>query len=261
MDGPEIRNVITIGASAGGIPTMCDLLDGLPAKLDVAVFVLIHLSRESRAEILLRTLQNHTGLHCRVRIDGEPIENHTLYLAPADHHMMLVEEKVLIRGGARENPWRPSIDVLFRSAAAAYDSCATGIILTGLLDDGASGMLAIKKSGGLCIVQEPREAAFADMPNRVLNNVDVDYRVPVGEMDYIINDIFSRRTWERREIPEEVRMEAAIAERISSSLEDVAPLGEATTMAKKPGNSNYKQNGRMRLKIHIERLKKLCLIL
>ncbi|RZM21486.1 MAG: chemotaxis protein CheB, partial [Pedobacter sp.] len=230
MSASEVKNVITIGASAGGIQALCSLLRVMPEKLDAAVFAVIHIPKESMSDIILHTLKKYTALHCRVPDDGEQIKNNTLYLAPANNHMMVAKDKVLIRSGARENHWRPSIDVLFRSAAVAYDSCVTGIILTGLLDDGTSGMLAIKKSGGICIVQEPGEAEFADMPNNVLNNVDVDYRVSVSEMGSIVNGIFSRRICKPHQIPEDVKLEAAMSERMSSKIEDVAQLGEVTTL-------------------------------
>jgi two-component system chemotaxis response regulator CheB len=84
--------------------------------------------------------------------------------------------------GTRENKYRPSIDVLFRTAAVAYRSRVIGVILTGLLDDGTSGMYAIKRCGGICIVQEPDEAQYADMPKSVLNRLEVDYRLPVADI-------------------------------------------------------------------------------
>src|SRR5690606_2074824 len=104
---------------------------------------------------------------CKVPADNEEIVNRTAYLAPAGKHLILTKNRIRIQKGAVENHWRPSIDVLFRTAAAAYGSCVIGVILTGLLDDGTSGMSAIQRSGGICIVQDPKEAEFSDMPNNV----------------------------------------------------------------------------------------------
>src|SRR5215217_2275567 len=148
----KITNIITIGASAGGISAVSRLCASLDQDLNAAIFIVIHLSRTSTAEVVLRQIQKSSKLPCRIPVNEEEIRNGHIYLAPPDHHMMIEREKILIQKGAYENHWRPSIDVLFRTAAAAYDSCVTGIILTGMLDDGTSGMSAIKRSGGRCIV-------------------------------------------------------------------------------------------------------------
>jgi two-component system chemotaxis response regulator CheB len=116
--------------------------------------------------------------------------------------------------------------VLFRSAAVTYRSTAIGIVLTGLLDDGTSGMAAIKRSGGICIVQEPDEAEFADMPNNVLNNVDVDYRVPIADMGYVLADVFSKPPGEFVPVPRELEIEAEITERLATRIQDLEQIGE-----------------------------------
>ncbi|RYE39556.1 MAG: chemotaxis protein CheB [Sphingobacteriales bacterium] len=134
--------------------------------------------------------------------------------------------KIAIRNGAYENHWRPSIDVLFRSAAVAYGSCVTGIILTGLLDDGTAGMVAIKRSGGRCMVQDPEEAEFPDMPESVLRNVEVDYKGSISEMAYVLADIYTRSECEVGNVPDDLKQEAAIAMRMSSSFDEIANLGE-----------------------------------
>jgi two-component system chemotaxis response regulator CheB len=120
--------------------------------------------------------------------------------------------------------------VLFRSAAAAYDSCVTGIILTGLLDDGTSGMSAIQRSGGKCMVQDPQEAEFPDMPESVLKNMTVDFKVSIHEMGYILSDLFSRSTCDVGEVPEDVKLEAQISLRMSSNVEDLEKLGPLTPL-------------------------------
>lgn len=221
----EIRNIITIGASAGGIAAVSKLVAGFKKEFDAAVFVVIHISRNSLTEIILGQIQKQTELKCILPADGEEIQNGCIYLAPANHHMMLERGKISVKKGAFENHWRPSIDVLFRSAAAAYDSCVTGIILTGLLDDGTSGMSAIKRSGGTCMVQDPEEAEFPDMPESVLKNMNVDFKVSIHEMGYILSDLFSRSTCDTSEVPKDVKLEAEISLRMSSNLEDLEKLG------------------------------------
>jgi two-component system chemotaxis response regulator CheB len=222
----KVRNIITIGTSAGGVSAISKLVSAFNQDLDAAVFIVIHLSKNSITEVILKAIQKHTSLRCVVPEDQQKIENRTIYLAKADHHMMLVKDKILLTKGAFENHWRPAIDVLFRSAAAAYSSCVTGIILTGLLDDGTSGMYAIKRSGGLCMVQDPAEAEFSDMPENVLRAVEVDYKVSVNEMGYILADRFLHTICKETEVPEEVRLEAEITRRMSSSMEDLDKLGD-----------------------------------
>jgi two-component system chemotaxis response regulator CheB len=224
----QVRNIITVGASAGGITAVSKLVASFPADLDAAVFIVIHLGRESLASVIVNQIQRSTPLKCKIPLDGESIENNVIYLAPADRHMMIEEGKIIVKMGAFENHWRPSIDVLFRSAAAAYASCVTGVVLTGLLDDGTSGMLAIKRSGGRCIVQEPSEAEFPDMPYSVLQNMTVDYELPVHEIGHILSDLYSRSECSPSEVPADVKLEAEITLRMSSSVEDQLALGEIT---------------------------------
>ena len=224
----NVIEIITVGASAGGIESVSDFLKVMPADLNAAIFVVIHIPRDSLTEVVLRQLQRSTQLDCRVPVDGDEIQKGMVYLAPADHHMMLQKGEILIKKGPKENHWRPSINVLFRSAAATYDSCVIGVILTGLLDDGTSGMTAIKKSGGICMVQDPEEATFADMPNNVLNNVDVDYKVPIADMGYIVSDIHVRRTCSVAGVPDDVKLEAAITFRMNSDYNEMKVLGEPT---------------------------------
>jgi len=224
----RIKNIITIGASAGGIRAVSRLCASFDQELDAAVFVVIHLARNSTTEVVLRQIQKSSKLICRIPQHGEAIKNGHIYLAPPDYHMMLEKERILIQKGAHENHWRPSIDVLFRTAAAAYDSCVTGVILTGMLDDGTSGMLAIKRSGGRCMIQDPAEAEYPDMPNNVLRNVAVDHQASLEELGYILSDLFSRGECKRSQVPEDVSLEAGITLRMASSTEELEQLGALT---------------------------------
>lgn len=225
-----MRNIITIGASAGGMAAVSSFLSTLKEDLEAAILVVLHVSASAATTVILNTIQKQTAIKCLIPEDGQRIENHKIYLAPADHHMLVERDRIRITKGPYENHWRPSIDVLFRSAAAVYSSCVTGVVLSGLLDDGASGMYAIKRSGGLCMVQDPAEAEYPDMPNSVLRNVEVDYKVPVHEMGYILSDLFSREPCQEREAPADVKLEAEIAKRMTSSMDDLQQLGDLTTL-------------------------------
>jgi two-component system chemotaxis response regulator CheB len=223
-----VRNIITIGASAGGIAAVTRLCAGFSKGIDAALFIVIHLSRESVVGVVLSQIQKKTTLPCKVPANGDPIENGHIYIAPPDRHMMLEKGRIIVQKGAYENHWRPSIDVLFRTAAAAYDSCVTGIILTGMLDDGSSGMSAIKRSGGRCMIQDPQEAEYPDMPNNVLRNVTVDYKGSLEEIAYVLSDLYTRSECENAEVPRDVKLEAEITIRMSSNVEDLEPLGTLT---------------------------------
>jgi two-component system chemotaxis response regulator CheB len=222
-----VSKVVVIGASAGGLKAVTELLSKFsPGSNNIAFFVVLHVAKHSMGEVIVNHIQRHTSLKCRIPEKGEVIKAGHLYLAPPDHHMIIKGKEIVINNGPHENRWRPSIDVLFRSAAVAYNSKVIGIILTGLLDDGTSGMGAIKRSGGICMVQEPEEAEFGDMPNNVLNNVDVDFRVPLGDMGYILNDLFSKPSGEAIPVPREVQIEAEITERLATHVQDLAQIGE-----------------------------------
>ena len=228
MEIKSVKNIIVIGASAGGIAAVSRLAATFRENLEAAVFVVIHMSRQSKTDVILKFIQKQTSFTCKIAEDGEKIHNGTLYLAPSDYHMMVEPDYIRVRKGAYENHWRPAIDVLFRSAALAYNACVTGIVLTGLLDDGTSGMRAIKRSGGKCMVQSPSEAEFPDMPENVLQNVDVDYNVSIEEMTYILLDLYSTEECKPTPVPDDVKLEASIALRMSSSADDIIELGELT---------------------------------
>ena len=218
--------IIVIGASAGGIPAISSLCAGLPADLPAAVFVVLHMSALSSAERLARIFQRHTDLVCQAAGDGEIIKAGHLYVAQPNHHLLLGEGVMKLNQGTRENKYRPSIDVLFRSAAVAYRSRVIGIILTGMLEDGTSGMYAIKRCGGICIVQEPDEAQYSDMPQSVLNRLEVDYRLPVADMGSLLAQLAERPVSTAPEVPRELAIEAKITEDMTSTIDQLKQIGD-----------------------------------
>jgi two-component system chemotaxis response regulator CheB len=221
----EPGSIVVAGASAGGLNALTELVSRLPETLPAAVFIVMHMSKYSLVDVIRYHLEKHGRHPCRVPGNREQIIAGNIYIAPPDWHMLLKKDTIRLIKGPHENRYRPSIDVLFRSAAASYDSRVVGIILSGMLDDGTSGMSAIKRSGGICIIQEPTDAAFPDMPNNVLKNVEVDYRVPVADMGYILEDIFARPIRNDIPIPEDVILEADITERMASNISDLEKIG------------------------------------
>jgi two-component system chemotaxis response regulator CheB len=117
---------------------------------------------------------------------GARIRPGTAMIAPPDLHLVLAPERVVLLRGPRENRHRPSVDVLFRSAAVTFGRRVTGVILSGMQDDGAAGLWAIKRRGGAAVVQDPAEAEYPDMPRNALDIVSVDASVPVREMPDVL---------------------------------------------------------------------------
>jgi two-component system chemotaxis response regulator CheB len=175
------RDIIVIGASAGGVIALKELVAQLPRELAAAVFIVQHVSAHALS-YLPQILSAAGPLKAKHPHDGEPIEMGRIYVAPPDHHLLLEEGRVLVKRGPKENRFRPSIDALFRSAAYTYGPRVIGIVLTGLLNDGTSGLWSVKRLGGLGIIQEPDDALYASMPTSVLEYVEVDHQVPIAEL-------------------------------------------------------------------------------
>ena len=212
------RNIIVIGASAGGIPALTEIISSLEPDFPAVIFIVQHMSPENSGQPLLEELSKHAALKCKFAEERERFEMGTIYLAPSDFHLLVKRKLLLVKKGASENRYRPGIDGLFRSAAVAYGASVIGIVLTGMLDDGTAGLTAIKKCGGITIVQDPSDAAFPDMPQSVLNNLTVDYCVPIKEMGTLLEKLTQDAIEKRISIPKEIKIEAKIAERVMSNV-------------------------------------------
>lgn len=222
--------VIVVGASAGGMKALSEFVAQLVPGMNAAVFIVMHLSRTSISDFLMLHLQPFTELKCEAAVDGAAIKRDHIYFAAANLHLLVKKGRIIIGRGPEENRWRPSIDVLFRSAAAAYSTRTVGVILTGLLDDGATGMLAIQRSGGTSIVQDPNEAEFPDMPLAVLNNMEADFCISLADMGEVISGI-TQTNPEEKPAPEDVIIESQIAERVVVDYDNVRQLGEKSIYA------------------------------
>jgi two-component system chemotaxis response regulator CheB len=175
------RDIVVVGASAGGVEALSELVAGLPATLQAAVFVVLHLPPAGESH-LPRILSRAGALGAVMAQDGDELRYGRILVAPPDHHLLLTQEKVRVVYGPRENHFRPAVDPLFRSAALAFGPRVIGVVLTGALNDGASGLVTIKRAGGLAVVQDPETAAFPSMPNAALHYVDADACLPVKEI-------------------------------------------------------------------------------
>jgi two-component system chemotaxis response regulator CheB len=186
------RNIIVIGASAGGFEAMKRLVADLPADMDVSIFIVWHMSPDVHG--VLPTVLNRTSkLLAAHAYDGETIVPGRIYVAPPDHHLLIEKDKMRITRGPKENRFRPAVDPLFRSAAYAYGTQVIGVILSGALDDGTAGLWTIKHKGGLAVVQEPMDAEVPSMPESALREVKVDHRVPMSEMAALLIKLASEQ--------------------------------------------------------------------
>ncbi len=175
------HDIVVIGASAGGVEALVKLAHKLPVDLAATIFVVLHIPPQSPS--MLPTILSRSGqLLAQHPIDGTKFERGQIYIAPPDHHMLLEEGYIRIVRGPKENRHRPAIDPLFRSAASIYGPRVIGIVLTGALDDGTAGLLAIKHQGGIAIVQDPDEALYPSMPRSALEHVKIDYILPLVDI-------------------------------------------------------------------------------
>lgn len=220
------RRVVVVGTSAGGMAALKLLVAQLPEDFPAPVFVVQHMAPEGNSALLAATLGKHSALQCVEARHEEGFGPGRIYIAPADSHMLLKKKTILITKGARENRSRPGIDPLFRSAAVAHGSAVIGVLLTGYLDDGTAGLVAIRRSGGVCVVQDPADAAYPDMPRNALNQIDPDHCVPLREIGAVLAQLVWQPAPRPQPVPKDVEVEARIAERVLSDLASVNALGE-----------------------------------
>ena len=228
------RDTIVIGASAGGVRALCQLVADLPPDLPAAVFIVLHVPANAPS-LLPAILARESSLPVAHAKNGAPIERGHIYVAPPDHHLLLEDGYMKLVHGPKENLHRPSIDALFRSAARCAGPRAIGVVLTGARDDGKIGMRAIKHRGGITIVQDPLEAAFPSMPMSVMREIKVDYSFPLSEIGPLLNQL-ARETAEeegRYPVPDEIEIESRIAEQAMDStemIESVERLGNISKL-------------------------------
>jgi two-component system chemotaxis response regulator CheB len=179
-------HVVVIGASAGGVGALSTLVRALPADMDAAVFIVLHIPPHTPSNLAI-VLGRDSAMPVATARDGDPIVPGEIRVAATDRHLVVDPHVMRLTYGPREGRARPSVDVLFRSAAAAYGPRAIGLILTGLLDDGTAGLWAIKDRGGRALVQDPATAQFPSMPESAIRHVAVDAVLPLdGLADAIL---------------------------------------------------------------------------
>jgi two-component system chemotaxis response regulator CheB len=175
------HDIVVIGASAGGVEALKVLVSLLPADLDAAIFIVLHVP--SYGHSALPEILSRAGVLPAVHpTNGQAVEKGHIYIAPPDNHMLLERGVIRLSHGPKENTHRPAIDPMFRSASRAYGNRVIGVVLTGVLDDGTAGLLAVKIVEGVRVVQDPEEAMYAGMPISAIENDHVEYILTIAEI-------------------------------------------------------------------------------
>ena len=191
----EMAMIVVIGASQGGVQALRTLLRGLASGFAAPVLIVQHIGTSQ--SILPSILNDAGGPQAAFAFDGEELAADRAYIAPPDHHMLVKGNHIELTRGPRENWARPAVDPLFRSAAHSHGPEVVGIVLTGRLNDGTAGLYEIKRLGGIAIVQTPSESEAPSMPQSALDNVPVDYCLPVAEMPRLLSRLVNEPSQQR----------------------------------------------------------------
>jgi len=226
------RDVVVIGASAGGIEPLIELVKSLPENFPAYIFIVVHIPPDSPSR--LPHIFNRSGVLNAVHPnDGDELERGKIYVAPPDHHLLLEKDHVVVRKGPKENRFRPSIDALFRSAAYVYGSRVIGVVLSGMLNDGTSGLWSIKRMNGIAIIQDPNDADHDSMPVNVLEYVKVDYKVHKQEIGPLLIQLVKEEPLKGSFIDKNemklLKMEVMIAVEDNAFEKGILEMGELTT--------------------------------
>jgi two-component system chemotaxis response regulator CheB len=227
------KDIIVIGTSAGGIEALQRVVAALPEDFQGSIFVVLH-SAPNAPGVLAHIIDAAGPLPATNAVRGERIRPGHIYVAPPDHHMLLLPGKIELTRGPKENRFRPAIDPLFRSAAQTYGPRVVGVILTGGLDDGTSGLRTIKQLGGTAIVQDPAEAMAPSMPLSALRHVRVDHTVRLAELAPLLVRLGATPADAVEgglDVPDQVNIEVSIAKEDKASDAGVWKLGDPSKYA------------------------------
>lgn len=214
------HDIIVVGASAGGVESLVQLTRELPPDLDAAVFVVLHMPSQGTSVLptILNRVKTIPAVHPH---DGQAIQPGRIYVAPPDHHLLVKRGHLRVVRGPRENGHRPAADALFRTAAVAYGPRVVGVVLSGSLDDGTAGLGAIKRRGGVAVVQDPNDALYPGMPSSALDHVAVDHVLPIAQIGPMLVRLADQPAGAEEEaVTEEMNEEADMAELDAEALQD-----------------------------------------
>jgi len=207
------HDIVVVGASAGGVEALSELVKGFPSDLPASIFIVLHLPAHSTS-ILPRILSRNGALPALNPKNGDLIQHGRIYVASPDQHLLIKRGSVRVVHGPRENGARPAIDPLFRTAARAYGRRVIGLVLSGVLDDGTAGLIAVKRQGGITLVQDPTDARYPSMPQSAITQSEVDHILPLSEIASTIVRLVHQPVEEEgaKPVSDDMETEADIAE-------------------------------------------------
>jgi len=224
------RDILAIGTSAGGVEALLFLTGNLQRDLPASVLLTIHLPSHARSS-LDDLLSSRSDLPARFAQDGETLRKSRIYIAPPDRHLIVDGDRLSLGEGPRENNARPAIDPMLRSGAVCCAGRAIGVVLTGTLSDGASGLWAIQQAGGMTVVQDPNDAAYPEMPLTALNRVKPDHVVRLKDMPGLLTNLVHEPAGEAKTLPRSVQFEVEIARTGRSAMDEMDALGRRSVLA------------------------------
>jgi two-component system chemotaxis response regulator CheB len=226
----EPDRIVVVGVSTGGLPALRAILPALPGEVDAAILVVMHIG--AHESVLPQLLAAHTSLPVEHARAGHVLRRSAIFVAPPDRHLMVREGRIVLSGGAKENFTRPAIDPLFRSAAIEFGPRAIAVVLTGDLDDGASGAVAIHACGGTVIVQDPTDSIAPSMPLSTLRAVPTSRVVRLALLGNEIVQALSAPKEETivRTNKDVIETEARIALTGTTSPDELDAIGERSTV-------------------------------
>ena len=224
------RDIVAIGGSAGSIGVIRQICGALPADLHAPVLVAVHVAASS-LNLLAGILESGGPLPASTAVDGEPLQDGRIYVAPADRHLVVDGRIVRLGRGPRENMSRPAIDPLFRSVGISAGPRGIGVLLSGMLSDGASGLADLKRCGGVTVVQNPRDALESEMPRTALLASDVDHRAPASDLAGLIGRLMQEEPGPDLAPPASVMLEVAIAMGRPSESSVIAKIADPVPLA------------------------------
>ncbi|SPJ24088.1 Chemotaxis response regulator protein-glutamate methylesterase [Palleronia abyssalis] len=224
--GPDanVVDTVVVGGSAGGFNALRALLSELPADFPAAMVVCLHQPVQAHLRFA-ESLASHSRMPIETAEDGRAIDPGKVYIAGPDRHLMIGADHLHLRRGAHENNFRPAIDPLFRSAAVYRGPRAVGVILSGLMDDGAAGARALSRTGGQIVVQSPETTEFPDMPQATLDAVPSARDVALGDLAATLVDLVGASCADQGKVPWDIGMELKITSLEGSDMESERKLG------------------------------------
>jgi two-component system, chemotaxis family, protein-glutamate methylesterase/glutaminase len=224
------RDILAIGTSAGGFEALRFLAGEFSRDLPASVLVVIHLSSQFRSA-LDAVLTQAGPLPASFAVDGEKLEKRHIYIAPAERHLIVDDGHLRLGSGPRENNSRPALDPMFRSAALCCGPRSVGAVLTGTLGDGAAGLQALKQSGGVTVVQDPSDAAFAEMPTTALIRSQPDHVVSLAGMPALFEKLVREPAGEAVRVSSSLQYEVNVAIGGRGSMNEMDQIGRRSVLA------------------------------